>query len=57
MGRIDVNDIDKYSSSNSSEWLKLQNDGDVARVQFLYDKYTDLDAFVCHKVKIGDTER
>ena len=57
MGRIDVNDIDKYSNGNSSEWLKLQNDGDVARVQFLYDKYTDLDAFVCHKVKIGDTER
>jgi hypothetical protein len=57
MGRINVGDVDKYSQGDLSEWLKLQNDGDVARVQFLYRNYNELDAFVCHKIKIGDTER
>mgnify|MGYP002437078412 CR=1 FL=1 len=57
MGRINPDDMDKYGSSNSSEWLKLQNDGDVARVQFLNEGYNDLDTFVCHKVQVGDKER
>ena len=54
MGRINPNEFDNYSNSNDSEWLKLQNDGDVARVQFLYESFNDLDTYVAHKVKIGD---
>lgn len=58
MGRINPNDYDKYDSQNNSnsEWLKLQNHGDVARVQFLYDSYNDLETFACHKVKVGVSE-
>jgi hypothetical protein len=51
MGRINPEDMDKYSQTTDSEWLRLVDDGDVARVQFLYKKYEDLDAFACHKVK------
>ncbi len=57
MGRINPNDVERYESNNNSEWLKLQNDGDVARVQFLYKTYNDLDTFACHRVQVGDTER
>lgn len=57
MGRINPNEMERYESNNSSEWLKLQNDGDVARVQFLYKNYNDLDTFACHRVQVGDKER
>lgn len=52
MGRINPDQMDNYSSNNDSEWLKLADDGDVERVQFLYDKYEDLDTFAVHKVRI-----
>ena len=29
MGRINPNEMDNYSSQTQSEWLKLQDDGDV----------------------------
>ena len=57
MGRINPTEFDNYSNSNDSEWLKLQNDGDVARVQFLYESFNDLDTYVIHKVKVGDYDR
>lgn len=57
MGRINPNEMERYESNNSSEWLRLQNDGDVARVQFLYKTYSDLDTFACHRVQVGDKER
>lgn len=57
MGRINPDDMDRYGNENSSEWLKLQNDGDVARVQFLYNNYNELDTYACHRVEVGDNER
>ena len=58
MGRISSEYIEEYEKSDgsSSEWLKLSDNGDVARVQFLYDKYEDLETFACHKVKTGVSE-
>lgn len=53
MGRINPNEADNYSAGNSNEWLKLTDDGDIARVQFLYNKYEDLDVFACHRVQTG----
>lgn len=57
MGRINPDEMDNYGSENSSEWLRLQDDGDVARVQFLYNDYNELDTFACHKVAVGDNDR
>lgn len=57
MARITADQMDNYGGS-SSEWLKLQNDGDVARVQFMYENYSDFtDIFACHKVKIDGKDR
>lgn len=54
MGRINPNDADKYEESGSnSSWFKLANHMDVARVQFLYDSYDELDTFTCHRVAVG----
>ena len=54
MGRINADDMEKYSSSTDSEWLKLEDDGDIERVQFLYEKYEDLDTFAVHQVETGE---
>jgi hypothetical protein len=59
MGRINPNDYDKYdnqTSGSNSEWLKLQNHGDVARVQFLYDSYGELETFATHRIKVTNSD-
>lgn len=55
--RISPNETERYAESSNTEWLSLKDDGDTARVQFMYDNYNDLDTFVCHKVKVGDKDR
>lgn len=57
MPRINPNDTDHYQSELNGEWFQLKNDQDVARVQFMFDNYEDIDVFACHKVKVGDKER
>ena len=57
MARINPNEADKYQNNLNGEWLSLKNHGDVATVQFMFDVYDDIDAFVCHKVQVGDKER
>lgn len=54
MGRVGANAFEQYSDATESEWFKLENDKDVARVQFLHSSPTDLDIFACHKVATGD---
>lgn len=62
MGRINTADLERFDeqsngNSSNSEWLKLPNHGDVARVQFLYDNYNELETFACHKVQVGVSEK
>ena len=57
MARITNEQADKYYSGGSSEWFQLKNDGDVARVQFMFDSIEDIPTFSTHRIKIGDKER
>ncbi len=57
MARITNEEADRYYSGGSSEWFQLKNDGDVARVQFMFDSIEDIPTFSTHRVKIGDKER
>lgn len=57
MPRITPDQAQNYQGNLNGEWFSLKNDRDVARVQFMIDKYEDLDVFACHRVKIGDKER
>lgn len=54
MGRVGADAFEQYSDATESEWFKLENDKDVARVQFLHSSPTDLDIFACHKVATGE---
>lgn len=57
MARITSEQADKYYSGGSSEWFQLKNDGDVARVQFMFDSIEDIPTFSTHRIKLGDKER
>lgn len=50
MSKINVEDIEKIENTNV-EWFSLKNDGDTARVQFVMDNYSDIQAYMVHKVK------
>ena len=57
MSRITNEQADKYYSGGSSEWFQLKNDGDVARVQFMFDSIDEIPTFSTHRVNVGDKER
>lgn len=57
MGRINPEDAELYDSSLNGEWFQLKNDKDQATVQFMYDKYSDLDTYVTHKLAIDGKDR
>ena len=57
MARIANNDADKYVPSNSGEWFVLKNDGDTAKVQFMFADCSELDVFTAHKVQLNGKER
>lgn len=51
MARINVNDIDNYSSGNGvSRFFGLKNDGDTAQVRFMYNGMDDIEACAVHEV-------
>lgn len=57
MAIVSHDEAERYSSSGNGEWFQLKNDGDVARIQFMYDSYDDIQRVTAHKVKVGDKER
>ena len=57
MGAISLNDIDNYGSSGQGSFFQLKDDGDCAKVRFLYNGIEDLTPYVVHEVQIGDKKR
>lgn len=57
MARITNEQADRYYGGSNSEWFQLKNDGDVARVQFMFDSLDDIPTYATHRVKLGDKER
>lgn len=56
MARVNASQFDNYTQYDS-EWLKLPNNHDTVRVQFLYHRPEDIDFFSVHKVEIDGRER
>lgn len=50
MSRVSVEDLEQIEGTNL-DWFQLKNDGDTAKVQFIMDKYEDIQVFMAHKVK------
>lgn len=59
MAKISLQNAGKYSTGGSNDFFTLQDDGDVARVRFLYEdpEGEDVDYYVVHEVEIDGKKR
>lgn len=59
MARINIKNAGKYTNNGGSEYFTLKDDGDTARVRFLYDDpdANDIDFFLVHPVEIDGKRR
>ena len=57
MGRFNASEADNYGGNGGSSFFALKNDGDVARVRFLYNGMEDVVGYAVHEVTIGDKKR
>ena len=59
MAKINIKDSGKYQQNSNSEFFTLKDDGDTARVRFLYDDPdgNDIDYFLVHEVEIDGKRR
>lgn len=56
MAKVAYGESEKYYSSNS-DLVILKDDGDIINVQFLFDSVEELDAYVCHEIKVNGKTR
>ena len=59
MAKLNIKNAGKYTSNGGSEYFTLKDDGDTARVRFLYDDpdANDIDFFLVHQVEIDGKRR
>lgn len=59
MARIRLQDSGKFASGGTGGFFSLQDDGDIARVRFLYEEEdgSDVDYFLVHRVTIDGKDR
>lgn len=57
MGRFSANDVDNYGGNGGSSFFSLKNDGDTARVRFMYNDMEDVVGYAVHEVDVGGKKR
>lgn len=59
MAKISIANTGKYSSGSNNDFFSLSDDGDVARVRFLYEDPNgdDIDYYLIHEVEIEGKKR
>lgn len=57
--KISIKDAGKFASSAAGDYFTLKDDGDVARVRFLYDAPdgSDLDYYLVHQVEVDGVKK
>lgn len=57
MARFSYQDADNYGNSGGSNFFQLKNDGETARVRFMYRTADDIEGVSVHEIKLGDKTR
>lgn len=57
MARITNEVADKYYSKSFGNYFKLEDNGDVARVQFMFDSLDEIPVFSVHTIKVDGKDR
>ena len=57
MGRISLSEMENYNSNSGGSFFQLKDDGDNARVRFLYKGIEDLTPYVVHEIELDGKRR
>ena len=57
MGRFNANEAENYGGNGGSSFFSLKNDGDIARVRFMYRGMNDVMGYAVHEVTVDDKKR
>lgn len=57
MARFRADEADNYGGQGGAGFFQLRNDGDVARVRFMYNSIDDVEGFSVHTVEINGKKR
>ena len=57
MGRFTADQADNYGGNGGSSFFSLKNDGDTARVRFLYNDMEDVVGYAVHEVEVDGKRR
>lgn len=58
MARFNMNEADNYGNSgNGSSFFTLRDNGDTARVRFLYNGVEDIDGYSVHEIEVNGKRR
>lgn len=55
MAKLSIEQAGQFNGNNN--FFKIENDGDIKEVRFLYRTVDDIDSYSVHRVKIGDKFR
>ena len=57
MGRFGAHEVDNYGSNGGGSFFTLKDDGDIARVRFMYNSMEDVEGYAVHEVEIDGKKR
>ena len=57
MARFGADEVNNYGSSGSGSFFSLKDDGDVARVRFMYNSMEDVVGYAVHEVEVDGKKR
>ena len=57
MARFSYDEVDNYGGNGGTGFFSLQDDGDVDRVRFMYNKLEDIEGLAVHEIQLNDKKR
>lgn len=57
MARFKIGEENNFGGNGGGGFFSLRNDGDTARVRFLYDSVEDVEGFAVHQVEVNGKKR
>ena len=57
MARFSYDEAENYGGNGGHGFFSLANDGDVARVRFMYNKLEDIEGYAVHQIEIDGKKR
>ena len=57
MARFNASQAENYGGQGGAGFFSLRNDGDFARVRFMYDTIDDVEGMSVHEVQVNDKKR